>query len=628
MKVLPPSSGEVEVPNLTVLENKNVGSKQEPLRARLGLSVRSRLLCTLLPVTFFVVLSSQLISVYMRWHPLRNPVLQGALQTLLLLLVVTVTVWQLARRVGKSVEQAEAERVKAEEALRVARDESESCVKQCTHELAEANQELRTEIQEHQRTEQALQQTELKYRVLRESEERFRTLFESAPIGIALHGPDGKYLQTNRAYQGMLGYTDDELRFPTVQQPSHWEGGAPFSELVEGRLDYCHKERCSRGKHGRLVWTHSAAFAVRDPQGTLRYIISMVEDVTERKQAEEALRESEGKKRALLEAIPDLIFRIRKDGTVVDLKAPSDTAFAFAANGLIRRTLSEASPIQRGSHTIHYVEQAGQTGQPQIFEFRHGMGGEVRDFEARIVPGDEGEVLAIVRDTTELKQLERTITEISDREQRRIGLDLHDGLGSHLTGVAFLCKALETKLAGQQLPERADAAKISALLIQALGHTRSLARGLLPAELASNDLVSGLKELSANLQDMFKVECVLQCEGSFPPLEPAVALQLYRITQEAANNSIKHGRATRLMIHLATDQDRGWLKVSDNGVGLDRATGGLDGMGFRSMKYRAKRIGGNIEVRSGATGGTILTCYFPLTKNGGENGGQESERAS
>jgi signal transduction histidine kinase len=82
------------------------------------------------------------------------------------------------------------------------------------------------------------------------------------------------------------------------------------------------------------------------------------------------------------------------------------------------------------------------------------------------------------------------------------------------------------------------------------------------------------------------------------------------------------------MIHLATDQDRGWLKVSDNGVGLDRATGGLDGMGFRSMKYRAKRIGGNIEVRSGATGGTILTCYFPLTKNRGENGGQESERAS
>ena len=74
-------------------------------------------------------------------------------------------------------------------------------------------------------------------------------------------------------------------------------------------------------------------------------------------------------------------------------------------------------------------------------------------------------------------------------------------------------------MAGQQLPEKADAAKISALLIQALGHTRSLARGLLPAELASNDLVSGLKELSAYLQEMLKVECVLQCEGPFPPLE-------------------------------------------------------------------------------------------------------------
>jgi signal transduction histidine kinase len=272
------------------------------------------------------------------------------------------------------------------------------------------------------------------------------------------------------------------------------------------------------------------------------------------------------------------------------------------------------------------VEQAGQTGQPKIFEFRHVMGLEVRDFEARIVPGDEGEVLAIVRDTTELKQLERGIIEISDREQRRIGLDLHDGLGSHLTGVAFLCKALETKLAGQHLPESADAAKISALLIQALGHTRNLARGLLPAELVSNDLVTGLKELCANLQDVFRVECLLQCEGPFPPLEVVTALQLYRITQEAANNSIKHGRATRLMIRLATVQDRGWLSVTDNGIGLGGTTGGLDGMGFRSMKYRAKRIGGNIEVRAGATGGTTLTCYFPLTRKGDPNGGDESER--
>jgi len=235
-------------------------------------------------------------------------------------------------------------------------------------------------------------------------------------------------------------------------------------------------------------------------------------------------------------------------------------------------------------------------------------------------------VLAIVRDTTELKQLERGIIEISEREQRRIGLDLHDGLGSHLTGVAFLCKALETKLAGQQLPESADAAKISALLIQALGHTRNLARGLLPAELASNDLVSRLKELCANLQEVFRVECLFQCEGPSPLLEVATALQLYRITQEAANNSIKHGRATRLAIHLGTAHDRGWLSVSDNGVGLAGATSGLDGMGFRSMKYRAKRIGGNIEVRPGATGGTALTCHFPLTRNGGKNGDDQFER--
>src|SRR5258708_1304190 len=109
MKALPPSSGEVEVPTLTVLENKPEDPNPAPLRARLGPSFRVRLLRTFLPVTFFVVFSGELISGYVRWHPLSNPVLPGALQTLLVSLVVTVTVWRLARTMGRSIEQAESE---------------------------------------------------------------------------------------------------------------------------------------------------------------------------------------------------------------------------------------------------------------------------------------------------------------------------------------------------------------------------------------------------------------------------------------------------------------------------------------------------------------------------------------
>src|SRR5882672_8464197 len=113
MKTMPPSSGEVEVPNLTVHENKTGGPNQAPLRARLGPSVGARLLRTFLAVTFFVVLSGELISYYVGWHPVTRPILQVAFKTLIISLVVTVAVWQLARRMGQSIEQAKAERVKA-----------------------------------------------------------------------------------------------------------------------------------------------------------------------------------------------------------------------------------------------------------------------------------------------------------------------------------------------------------------------------------------------------------------------------------------------------------------------------------------------------------------------------------
>src|SRR5258708_3652096 len=108
MKALPPSLNELERPALTVHEDRAGGPNPAPPRARLGSSFRVRLLRTFLPVTFLVVLSGELISAYVRWHPSTNPILPGALQTLIVSLAVTVTVWQLARRMGQPSEQAEA----------------------------------------------------------------------------------------------------------------------------------------------------------------------------------------------------------------------------------------------------------------------------------------------------------------------------------------------------------------------------------------------------------------------------------------------------------------------------------------------------------------------------------------
>ncbi|MBI3414073.1 MAG: PAS domain S-box protein [Verrucomicrobia bacterium] len=451
--------------------------------------------------------------------------------------------------------------------------------------------------------------------VLRESEERFRTLFESAPIGIALHGPDGKYLQTNQAYQQMVGYADPELRVLGVKGITHpddiAQGQEFFCEMVAGKRDSYRREKRYCHKDGRLVWAQSAAMAIRKTRGELRYILSMVEDITARKHAEEVIRLRENNNRALLDAIPDLIIRLRGDGTILDFKAPEEQGFGFSPAIDVGQNLSLLDPNPLGPLATRYIERTISSGEIQTYDFQSVVHGEVFDLETRVVTCGPGEVLAMVRNITLVKRLEKEILEISEREQRRIGLDLHDGLGSHLTGVAFLSKALEKKLQEQGLSEGELAARISNLIVQALAQTRSLARGLLPSELQSNDLLYGLGELRDTLQSVFNVECFLECDPAFAGVPTPVSVQLYRIAQEAANNAIRHGRARRIWLQLAPHEQSWHLSVADDGIGLRNTSLQSKGMGFRSMRYRAKRIGGEIILGTSSVGGALVTCRFP-----------------
>src|SRR5207248_1011451 len=135
------------------------------------------------------------------------------------------------------------------------------------------------------------------------------TFFEYAPIGVALHNDQGHYLQANKAYERMLGYSVEELRELGVRRITHAEDVAEaqrlFAELREGKLDHYRREKRYWTRDGTLVWAHSSASAVRDDTGRLRYIISMVEDITERKRADETLAKTQRLQKAILDNIPD-----------------------------------------------------------------------------------------------------------------------------------------------------------------------------------------------------------------------------------------------------------------------------------------------------------------------------------
>jgi signal transduction histidine kinase len=208
----------------------------------------------------------------------------------------------------------------------------------------------------------------------------------------------------------------------------------------------------------------------------------------------------------------------------------------------------------------------------------------------------------------ERKNLEQQILEISEREQRRIGQDLHDGLGQHLTGIELMTQTLEQKLSGKSKPEAAQAAKIAQHVRDAIRQTRALARGLSPVELDANGLMSALDELAANVQNMFRVHCAFRCDQPVLIAENTVATHLFRIAQEAVSNAIKHGKARHIEIALTALPERLVLAVKDNGAGMPSDLSHVTGMGLRIMHYRAAVIGGSLAIQRDLHGGTTVAC--------------------
>jgi signal transduction histidine kinase len=221
-------------------------------------------------------------------------------------------------------------------------------------------------------------------------------------------------------------------------------------------------------------------------------------------------------------------------------------------------------------------------------------------------------IIATGIDITEKKRLEKSILEVSGREQRRIGQDLHDGLGQHLTGIAFLTKVQEQNLAAKGLPEAADAAKIVKLVNEAIYKTRELSRGLHPVLSEPNGLMMALQQLACEVEDVFHVSCRFESDGDVFIHDENVATHLFRIGQEAVNNAVKHASPESITIALSVAQGSGNLTVTDNGQGMQLDVKGRTGMGLHIMNYRAGMVGGSLDVQRRPGGGTKVNCTFPV----------------
>jgi two-component system sensor kinase FixL len=227
------------------------------------------------------------------------------------------------------------------------------------------------------------------------------------------------------------------------------------------------------------------------------------------------------------------------------------------------------------------------------------------------LPNEHGAVEYVIfsgLDITETKRLEAEVLNISEREQSRLGHDLHDGLGQHLTGIEFMAQVLQQRLESAGRPEAKDASEITALIRQAISQTRDLARGLSPVVLQSKGLAVALEDLASSVGKHNNVTCTFTASPGLvnPPTD--IATHLYRIAQEAINNALKHGQAKTIRVQLVEDRGALELRVEDNGKGFKDPSSAAKGMGLRVMTYRAGIIGGSLELVQSSGNGVRIIC--------------------
>ncbi len=458
-------------------------------------------------------------------------------------------------------------------------------------------------------------------RLLEESENRLRMVLDAASNGVF-----DLDFSTDRIFYGenwarMLGYEPREIVSTreaslALVHPDDVAGiDRAFQEHLSGGKPQFEAEFRLRNREGEWQWVLSRGKVVEwDKAGQPLRLLGIHIDIADRKRAESALQWRDARHRALLEAMPDTLLRVRRDGEVLDAHVSDQAPLADMLRTALGQRLFEVFPDVVAEQAMHNIRRALDQNQTQVFEFRMDVAGREDAFEARTVLTDHSEAILIIRDVSERHRLEREILEVSERERGRIGQDLHDGLGQELVGVGFLVNALSTELERGKSPLANSARSIAGLVAEALEHSRLLARGLHVVGLEDDGLGVALEELVSRTRSVYEVDGKFSSRGViWLPAEEAN--QMYRIAQEAVTNAVRHANPSCIFVSLLQNERRVRLAIEDDGVGFDHRAITHEGMGLNIMRYRARVVSASLQIDSEPGHGTRVVVTLPLSRN-------------
>jgi PAS domain S-box-containing protein len=478
---------------------------------------------------------------------------------------------------------------------------------------------------------------------LRRSERRYRTLAANLPGGAAfILDRDLRYVLAEGEALEKVGLASADLEGKTLGEalePNLVEYYEPMYRQALAGEGFQHEHF----SHER--WYVSRGVPLHDSAGNVTGVLAMSYDITDRKEAEQALMElNEQLEQRVQERTAELQRTLEQlQGEVVErieaqrrAQGERDRLFSLL-NRLPGYVVLKDSDYNLRFASHGFVDAFGQPQGRPCHQLQYGLDepcddcpmgdvldrGRSLDWEHTYPNGvtyhiwafpfadPEGEdlLLELGVDVTERKKLELLVSEMSETERRRFGRDLHDTLGQQMTGLSFLVGSLADRLAESAPAEQKAAEDVVERINEATSQMRSLAHGLDPVGLKAQGLPAALREMADDFEAAHGVPCRFHTHGKID-LDEFTSTHLYRIAQEAINNAAKHARAGQIAVSLTGTDEALVLRVADDGVGLPEDLADSEGMGMSIMRYRAGAIGAQLRVRSGKGGGTVITCLM------------------
>lgn len=467
---------------------------------------------------------------------------------------------------------------------------------------------------------------------LRESEDRHRIIFEHAAAGIARLSLEGLFLQVNEFWCQMLGYTQQEMLKLSFQEITHPDDLKPdldqVNHLLAGKIPGYTMEKRYLSRNGAIVWVNLSVAVQRNSAGEPLYFISAVHDITKQKILGAQVAEAARQYRHILKTTSDGFWLVSREGRLLDVNDAYCRISGYSREELLDMRIPDLEANESPEDVVAHIRKIMAQGY-DLFESRHRKkDGSIVAIEASVTYLPEnGTFVSFLRDITERKKheeaiqhakqtaddalrrarlAERKIISVSEETGKRIGLELHDDLGQLLTSISFVSESLFRDLQDQGCSLSPRAEQITSMLRGSIAKTRNLSQGLYPTEIDAG-LHHLLKRFADHVESAHAIHCVLELDDCCNLCDDFVSINLFRITQEAVNNCIKHSNSTEIRLSLTSEPDVWQLEISDNGRGIpqDVLQGITSGLGMHTMQYRAMLISATLDVQSSSNGSTI-----------------------